>query len=230
MAQLLNFDIQSAAVPWWVVLAVLVVGLAVPLLAASLPVWRGSAVPVRVALATFGAETTTFGASALDRCITAATRVSRPLAFALRNGFRRRTRLALTAATLAFAGIAYMSAFNVRESMVRTLDQLFGTMRFDLTVALRGMQPLDVLERAARATAGVRAMEGWISTAGSLAGDGAQPAEESIGLHGGSHAGHEVMLGSESFASWECRPTPRSGSPYGTRAAGSGRTKSTPWS
>lgn len=50
MAMFLNFDINSFAVPWWVYVLVAIVGIAAPLVAAALPVLRGTAVPVRVAL------------------------------------------------------------------------------------------------------------------------------------------------------------------------------------
>src|ERR671917_605506 len=69
MAMFLNFDINSFAVPWWVYLLVAVIGIAAPLVAAALPVLRGTAVPVRVALSDFGLSQTTFGASAFDRAL-----------------------------------------------------------------------------------------------------------------------------------------------------------------
>ena len=50
MAVFLNFDINSFAVPLWVYLLVVIVGVAAPLVAAAYPVWRGSSVPVRVAV------------------------------------------------------------------------------------------------------------------------------------------------------------------------------------
>ncbi|HEU4796644.1 MAG TPA: hypothetical protein VFT02_13510, partial [Pyrinomonadaceae bacterium] len=63
--------------------------------------------------------------------------VFRPLILAIRNSFRRRARLALTLVTLAAGGLFFLAALNVRASMINTLDHLFATRKFDLTVTLR---------------------------------------------------------------------------------------------
>ena len=50
-AALLNFDISSFAVPLWVYLLIVTAALVVPIVAAAYPIWRGSAISFRVALA-----------------------------------------------------------------------------------------------------------------------------------------------------------------------------------
>src|SRR5690349_1957101 len=96
MALFLNFDINSFAVPFWVYAAIALVGLAAPLIAAALPVLRGTGVPVRLALSSFGLSQTTFGASAFDRALTRLGGTLSLVMLAIRNSFRRRVRLALT--------------------------------------------------------------------------------------------------------------------------------------
>src|SRR5262249_38067987 len=140
MAVFLNFDISSFAVPIWVYLLVAVVGIAAPLLAAAYPVWKGTGTSVRVALADFGLGQTRFGSGWFDRAL-ARMGAFRPLTFAIRNSFRRRARLALTLITLAAGGLFFLSALNVRASMINTLDRMFGARKFDLAVALR--EPYD---------------------------------------------------------------------------------------
>ncbi|HSK28670.1 MAG TPA: ABC transporter permease, partial [Candidatus Limnocylindria bacterium] len=117
MAMFLNFDINSFAVPLWVYLLVAVVGIAAPLAAAAYPVWQGSSVPVRIALADFGLAQTRFGAGRFDRVLARISGVFRPLILAVRNSFRRRARLALTLVTLAAGGLFFLAALNVRASM-----------------------------------------------------------------------------------------------------------------
>ena len=84
--------------------------------------------------------------------------------------------------------------------MIHTLDRLFGARKFDLSVTLGALAPLDKVERAMGKTPGVRAWEGWITTEGTLpeaapkAGSpAARPggeATESSGGHGsGGHGG-----------------------------------------
>lgn len=171
MAVFLNFDIESFAVPFWVYLLVALVGIAAPLVAAIYPVWKGSGVPVRVALADYGLAQTRFGASRFDRAVASVGGVFRPLILAIRNSFRRRARLALTLVTLAAGGLFFLAALNVRASMINTLDHLFATRKFDLTVTLRDTYERERVERAIAGTPGVKRAEGWLATEGSIGPD-----------------------------------------------------------
>jgi putative ABC transport system permease protein len=169
LAVLLNFDITSFAVPLWVYLWAVAVGLTVPLLAAAYPVWKGSAISVREALADFGTSRNTFGAGMFDRMLAGIGGRSRPLLLAIRNSFRRRTRLALTLLTLAAGGIFFMSAINVRASIIKTLDHWFASKKYDLTVAFGDAYPSDQIERALKNTPGVVRSESWFTSQGVLA-------------------------------------------------------------
>jgi putative ABC transport system permease protein len=187
-AVFLNFDITSFAVPLWVYLIVATVGLVVPLLAAAYPVWKGSGVSVREALDDYGVGRKAFGTSAFDRALVGLGGASRPVLLALRNSFRRRMRLALTMAPLTLAGLFFMAALNVRASLINTLDNLFGAMKYDLTVNLGGMYPYEKVERATRNTPGVLQAEGWLTGQGSLPGAAAAPANSGGGHMGGRGA------------------------------------------
>jgi len=165
-AVFLNFDITSFAIPAWVFLLVIVAGIVVPLLAAAIPVWRGSGVSVRRALADFGVSASGFGTTRFDRMLARVGGVARPLLLAIRNNFRRRGRLALTVLTLAASGLFFMTALNVRASMIRTLDRLFDTHKFDLSVALSETAQVEDVTRAVRRVGGVRGFEGWMASKG----------------------------------------------------------------
>jgi putative ABC transport system permease protein len=169
MAMFLNFDINSYAVPVWVYLLVAIVGIAAPLIAAAYPVWKGTGVPVRVALSDFGLSRTTFGASAFDRLLARIGGTFSPLVFAIRNGFRRRARLALTLLTLAAGGLFFLAALNVRASIINTLDRMFAARKFDLTVSFSNPYEWERIRRAAGNTQGITHAEGWFTTNGSMA-------------------------------------------------------------
>lgn len=169
-AGLLNFDITSFGVPPWVYVCSMAVGVAVPLVAAAYPVWKGSAISVREALADFEVSGTTFGSSRLDRVLTGMGGRSRPLVLSIRNNFRRRTRLVLTLGTLAVSGIFFMSALNIRASIVHTLDHQFALKSYDLAVSFGDGYPLDRIERAMKNTPGVMRGESWFTSTGVLAG------------------------------------------------------------
>ncbi|HEX6159704.1 MAG TPA: FtsX-like permease family protein [Thermoanaerobaculia bacterium] len=162
-ARFLNFDIASFSVPWWVYAADAAVGILVPLLAAAVPVWRGTSVSVREALADYGVGSTRFGSGALDRMLANVRGLARPALFAIRNSFRRRGRLVLTVTTLAAGGLFFLSALNVRSSLINTLDALFAQRKYDLSVSFPEMVSAEAIERAVAKTEGIRASEMWIT-------------------------------------------------------------------
>lgn len=168
MAVFLNFDIASFAVPPWVYVLEVAVGLAVPLVAGAYPVWRGTAVSVREAMADHGVSGRAFGTGRIDRALAGVRGLARPLLLAVRNGFRRRTRMAVTLGTLAAGGLFFVSALNVRGSMVHTLDRMFGAMRFDLSAGFSSPVSRVKAEEAASRVAGVTAVEGWIAAEASI--------------------------------------------------------------
>lgn len=129
-AILLNFDVTSLAVPAWVYLLVGVVGVLVPLAAAAYPVSAGTAITVRAAIAAAGVDPATFGSGRFDRLLCGVGGAGRPWLLGVRNSMRRRTRTALTLATLSAGGAFFISALSLRASMMATLDRVFGAGTF----------------------------------------------------------------------------------------------------
>ena len=166
MAMFLNFDITTFAIPSWVFVLAAAVGVAVPLAASAIPVWRGTAVPVRVALANTGTPQHHFGRGAIDRILAGVGSGMRPMILSVRNSFRRRTRLVLTCVTLTCAGVFFMTALNLRTSMIRTFDRLFAAQRYELTVRFGDMYPVPQINRAIRSVPAVVTSENWIVTDG----------------------------------------------------------------
>jgi len=168
MAMFLNFDINSFAVPIWVYLLVALVGVVAPMIAAAYPVWRGTATPVRVALSDFGLSQANFGANVFDRMLSRIGGTFSLIAFAIRNSFRRRARLVLTLLTLAAGGLFFLSALNIRASMVNTLDRMFAARKFDLSVFFANPYEFEKIQKAIGDTAGVTRAEGWFASEASL--------------------------------------------------------------
>lgn len=206
LAVFLNFDINSFVVPMWVYLLVAVIGLAAPLLGAVYPVWKGSGISVREALADYGVSQNTFGTNAFDRVLARIGGSFRPLLLAIRNSFRRRTRLALTLVTLAAGGLFFMSALNIRASIITTLDREFASKKFDLMVIFANTYPSESIDRAIKKTPGVVQAESWFVTKGALPSPKDKPTGDSRngevahsgGNIGGLHGGNG--LGSDSFS------------------------------
>ena len=187
LAVFLNFDVTKEAVPAWVFLLAGATGLAVPLLAAALPVWKATGASVRDALAYSGASLEAFGTGRFDRALARFGGAGRPLLFAIRNVFRRRARLALTLVTLTLAGVFFMAALGVRSSLVATLDRLFRARRYDLSVSTGMLAPVEKIGRAVAATPGITAWEGWITSEGTLP-EGGESTPHPAASAGGPHA------------------------------------------
>lgn len=183
-AQFLNFDIASYTVPLWVYVLVFAVGVMVPLLAAAWPIWRGTAISVREALAAFGVSQRTYGTGLLDRAIAHIGGSFRPFLLALRNSFRRRTRLALTLLTLTASGVFFMAALNIRSSMMGTLEHTIASRNYDLLVTLGDQYPEEKIERALGKTSGIIAAESWLSSGAAIASTHSSQYGESLdGFH-----------------------------------------------
>ncbi|MEP7382216.1 MAG: FtsX-like permease family protein [Gemmatimonadota bacterium] len=161
---LLNFEVQRFHVPAWVIVAQLLVGLLLPLVAAAAPVWQGCRVAVNDALRDVGLSSAADPGSLPQRI----TGLSRPILLSLRNAFRRRQRLALTLLALSMGGAVFLGASNLRASVRGATDVMFAGQRFDIALRLADPQDPDVLERIARAVPGVLAAESWTGTRGTV--------------------------------------------------------------
>ena len=78
-AAMLNFDITRYFVPLWTYAIQILVGLSIPLLAASIPIYKGSRMTVRQAISDYGIDETEFGTNRVDALVVRVRGLSRPL-------------------------------------------------------------------------------------------------------------------------------------------------------
>ena len=166
-AGILNFRLASDVPPRWVIGLVLVVGIIVPILAAAVPVRRGSTLPVARALDAAGAGAR-FGHGLVDRALGLIRGLPRPVALSLRNTFVRKGRLALTLTTLVLASAVVMGVWTVRSSMLQTVEDMGAWWNYDAQVFMARPQPRASLEREAGRVPGVTAVETWLEAQASL--------------------------------------------------------------
>jgi putative ABC transport system permease protein len=138
----------------------LVIGLAVPLLGALVPVASGARLTVRQAISSYGLSTPG-RRSLFDRLLESVRGLPRPLLLSLRNTFRCKGRLVLTLSTLVLGGAIFIAVFSVRDSMYAEFDQAYGYYQADVNVDLARPYPLAELEAAVKGVPGVVSMEGW---------------------------------------------------------------------
>jgi putative ABC transport system permease protein len=139
--------------------------LAVPLIAALVPVLSGAAITVRQAISSYGLGGD-FRSGWFDQVI---ERVSRRIlapyqAIALANTFRRKGRLLLTELVLVIAGVVFLMVMSLSSSLTATLDAEFGRRTHDVIISFDTLRRVDRTAALAETISGVEKAEMWIVT------------------------------------------------------------------
>ncbi|CAG0994051.1 MAG: putative ABC transporter permease protein [Candidatus Methanoperedens nitroreducens] len=160
-AKILNFNITSDFIPHWVYAVQILVGLSVPLLAAAIPVYRGSRITVQQAISDYGINKNQFGTNRIDMLVSRMSGTGRPLLLSLRNTFRQRSRLLFTIGILAVGGATFMSAINVGESWSNTIDVAMNARHYDIEVKFSQPYPVEYVEKTVLDVPGISEVESW---------------------------------------------------------------------
>jgi putative ABC transport system permease protein len=179
--ELLNFLPEGVEPPLSALVTIGIAAVALPVLAAALPVWRACSRPVAELLRDPGIALKG-GRLALARWLPQRFD-DRPLLLALDNAFRRRTRLWLTVAALALGGAVGVGAATLRSAVNGSVDRMFARQQFDFSLRLDAPCETTSIEAVVRKIDGVRAAEAWSGLRGTL-------------LHGeGRHGGNVSVIG-----------------------------------
>ena len=160
---LLNVDITSRALPWWVFATFVAAGLIIPVLVALGPLVRAARITVRAALDDHGADARA-GARRLR------LRGSRTLLLAARNLLRRRGRLILTVTLLAAGGALFTTGLNTAAAWQAWVDDGLARRTYDAELQLAAPARAETVTAAVRGVAGVTAAEAMISVPATPAG------------------------------------------------------------
>jgi putative ABC transport system permease protein len=136
------------------------VGLAVPLLAALVPVVNGTRVTAHKAISTYGLGGG-FGKGLPDRVLGSIRCLPRPVALSLRNTFRRKARVTLTLAALALGGALFMAIISVEASCSNTIQVIADDSGTDATVHFARAYRVERLIAATQQAPGVTEVEVW---------------------------------------------------------------------
>jgi putative ABC transport system permease protein len=159
-AGILNVDVTDTPFPTAALVAVVVVGVLVPLLISLVPILRASRITVHEAL-NDAPGPRPFGTRRTERWLSRITWLPRPVMLSVRTTFLRRGRLALTLGTLAMGGAVFMSALNVSGAWNRAVNEDFRMRRYDLTVVLAEAMPTARLDTVLATVPGVSRAEYW---------------------------------------------------------------------
>jgi putative ABC transport system permease protein len=166
-ADMLNFDITGFTIPAPVIWLQLLVGVLLPVVAASIPVVQGCRISVAQALRDVGIDAGRTGGRGMRLLLAAGP--ARPLLLSLRNAFRRRQRMVLTLMALSVGGAVYVGALNLRASILRSVGYMFSSQRYDLGLRFERPCDPDSLESAVASIVGVAKVEAWGATRAGIA-------------------------------------------------------------
>lgn len=158
--EFLNYNTPEIYIPTNILIIEFAVAILVPVLSALVPILNGTALtPAEAISDTVSASGTNF----FDNLLLKLGGLSRPLLVAIRNTFRKKTRLAITLFTLTFAGTVFISMLNVRNGLLANIDELLNMAQFDISVTLGQRYSYDALEKRLESPI-ITDIEGWINT------------------------------------------------------------------
>jgi putative ABC transport system permease protein len=134
VAELLNLQIYSNAIPAWVYLVLLLMGILIPLLVALGPILRATRITVRETLNDYGISRERSVSGLRDGWLRRMRFFDSTLILSLRNTFRRRGRLILTLTLLSAAGAMFMTGINVQAGWSAYIDQSAADRHYDLEI------------------------------------------------------------------------------------------------
>ena len=117
---------------------------------------------VREALNAYGLGTGQYGARLLDRLLGLVRGLPRMTTLALRNTFRRPSRVALTELTLIAAGAIFMMVLSTHYSFNQTILQIFRGFGSDVIVSFDQPQRIDEIVPIIESRPGVARAEMWV--------------------------------------------------------------------
>lgn len=153
---------QFTVEPWIVALS-LGVGLGVPLLAALPPLWNGTRISVREALAAYGVSAGQGDAPVATRG-TRLTWVSQTSWLGLRGIFRKRWRATLTLITLTLAGVSFLVVQTATSSVNGTVGAVRASSSADMRVSFRDATTFGQIREQVNALPNVQKVERTGST------------------------------------------------------------------
>jgi putative ABC transport system permease protein len=158
LAPQIPLELGPFAVAPWIVALSLAVGFGVPLVAALLPLWNGTRITVREALAAYGVGAG-LGSSPLARLGQRLTWVSQTTWLGLRGLFRKRWRAGLSLTTLTLAAASFLVVQTATTSVNDTIGAVRAPISADMTVNFNDVATFSHIQDQLSALPNVRHIE-----------------------------------------------------------------------
>ncbi len=143
-ASILNFNITSYHIPFWVFLVQAMTGITIPILVSLYPVYRSSRITVKEGLfeQISSKGTVNDKNSSLRKFF---YNMNSKIKIPIKNVFRKKGRAALSILALATGGMLFITSQNIIASLNRTVDKSTQIFSFDYDIRLFGQYSEDKL-------------------------------------------------------------------------------------
>jgi putative ABC transport system permease protein len=158
---LINYDLFLTQIPAVVIVLQVCTGIVLPLLAALLPVWNGARKSPAQALSEYGRNTVWSGMRWVDGLMATLRIQSRPMLLAVRNPFRRRSRLIFSLIMLTLAGGSFITVMNLNRTLQDTVENMLRLWSFDFWIDMNRPYSTERLQQEISVIPGVDKVEGW---------------------------------------------------------------------
>lgn len=162
LLDLFNIELQDFAYSTRALVLMTVGGLLAPLIAAFYPIWRGAAMSVRSAMASYGLGGD-FNPQGVTGWLERQLSLHLPTLYAvtLGNVFRRKARMFWTQSVLVIAGVLFISILSLIASVNLTLDNELARSRYSVRLGFSSDQPSALVTELARSLPQTTAVELW---------------------------------------------------------------------
>lgn len=179
VAEMLNFDVASDAVPPPLLLFLVAFGGALPVLIALVPIVRAASITTRAALV----DVATVPTSDTRGRRTTSSQRGRLAALGFANALRARARFALVVGTLAVGGALFLSSLNLGRSIQQTLAVSFARLGYDIALGVGDELTPNEATAIARTVPGITTVEASTRARATI-GDRADPSPNAFALEG----------------------------------------------
>lgn len=161
MGETLNYDVQLDAFPPVIIILQLAIGMLMPILVALIPILSSVRKPPAEVLNEYGKNQVWSGMRWVDSFLHRLRSLTRPVLLAIRNPFRRGSRLVFSLIMLALAGGSFITVINLRSSLLLTVDNMMSFWQYDFWVDLNRPYLVERLQQEAARVPGIAQVEGW---------------------------------------------------------------------
>jgi putative ABC transport system permease protein len=165
VSTVLNFNIMTTTLPLHNYLALISIGLLLPIVFTISTIRRGINISVTEALSDYGINQHSTPSSAEEfSCLP----ISNALRLSLRNLFRKKKRMLVTMFMIALGVAIFSAGFNVRQSLIVFLDETKESMKYDVQIVLRNPVAPEKAIAAFESLSNLKYIETWSGGQGRL--------------------------------------------------------------